>query len=571
VRSWPVVFVLCGCLLGGVTPFAQDIPSDEFIWDSGPYYPESNVMFRANNTLIEVPTVVRDQSDRPVAGLTKDDFQLFDNGKPQTINSFSVLSGSAITWTDRALPAASSPDAAPVEPRYVALFLDDVNTPGLIQDAYANLTFARDSAEKFIGEGLDPGERIGIFTASRDLTVDFTDDAGKLLDALKKLRLKSRQDDQIAGACPVLDAYQAWAIVHIGEMTQEWDSAWRTAYDYCPEIIHLPRQIRPEAAKNLARRVAEEKTMIADVWEGNTLSSLGSVIRHLGEMPGRRMLVLASGGFLTRSFRQRQQRIIDAATSSRVIINSLNTTGLPVAPAPWTVKATHFTYMNATRGGVSNPNNDAMADMAWATGGLFYHNNNDLATGFHELAKAPVSYVLGFSPENLKSDGSLHRLKVKLVEGEHRSVDARPSYSAPGGDPTKADNKSDKLNRSVTGTDDLTEIPIVFTENASEPGSLKVAVHVDAAKLPYKKMASRHTERLIFVTALFDESDRFLSGVEGVMQLQLKDETIQKVSAHGFDAHFSISAPKGRYRVRQVVQEIEGGRVASLNRAVEIR
>jgi hypothetical protein len=117
----------------------------------------------------------------------------------------------------------------------------------------------------------------------------------------------------------------------------------------------------------------------------------------------------------------------------------------------------------------------------------------------------------------------------------------------------------------------LAEIPIVLTANASDPGSLKVAVHVDAAKLPYKNISGRHTERLVFVTALFDESNRFLSGVEGVMQLQLKDETLQKVSAHGFDARFSISAAAGQYRVRQVVQEIEGGRVASVNRAVEIR
>jgi hypothetical protein len=310
--------------------------------------------------------------------------------------------------------------------------------------------------------------------------------------------------------------------------------------------------------------------MIADAWEGNTLAALGSVVRHLGEMPGRRMVVLTSGGFITRSFRQRQQRIIEAATSSKVIINSLNTTGLPFGPTGRD-KVLHFTAMNATQGGVGNPNNDAMADMAFGTGGLFYHNSNDLTTGFHELAKAPTSYVLGFSPENLKSDGSFHHLKVKLVEGEHRSVDARPGYYAPGGDPSKADSKSDKLNRSVTGADDQAEIPIVLTANAGVPGSLKVDVHVEAAKLPYKKMAGRHTERLIFVTALYDDSNRFLSAVEGVMQLQLKDETLPKVSAHGFDAHLSISAPKGQYRVRQVVQEIEGGHVASVNRPVEIR
>ena len=563
MRGWLVVFVLCGCLLAGVTPLARDIPSDEFIWDSGPYFPESNVMFRANNTLVEVPTVVRDRSERPVAGLTKEDFQLFDDGRPQTITSFSVLSGTPANPTDaaRATPGLSS--TAPVEPRYVALFLDDVNTPGLYQDAHANLAFAREAAEKFIRQGLDPGEHIGLFTVSGDLTVDFTDDADKLLAAVAKLRLKSRHDDQAAGACPVLEAYQAWAIHHYGELTAEFESALRVAR-------RCPGAGDPWAAKALVRRVAEEKTMIADIWEGNTLSALGSVIHRLGEMPGRRMLVLASSGFVTLSFRQRQQRVIDAATSSKVIINSLNTTGLPVN-AFLRNRAFRFTAMNAEQGGVGNPNNSAMADIAFATGGLFYHNNNDLATGFHELAKAPVSYVLGYSPENLKSDGNYHHLKVKLVEGAHRSVDARPGYYAPGGDPSKADNKADKLNRSVTSTDDLAELPIVLTANASEPGSLKVVVHVDAASLPYKSIGGRHTERLVFVTALFDQSNRFLSAVEGVMQLQLKDETMQKVSAHGFDANLSISAPKGQYRVRQVVQEIEAGRVASLNREVEIR
>jgi len=563
MRRWLLVLALCGCLLAGVTPLAQDIPSDEFIWDSGPYFPESNVMFRANNTLIEAPTVVRDRSDRPVAGMTKDDFQLFDNGKPQTITSFTVLSGTAAEVRTGKAPAAPGSNAAPpVEPRYVALFLDDVNTPGLYQDAYANLTFARDAAEKFIGMGIDPGERIGIFTVSGDLTVDFTDDAGKLLEALKKLRLKSRWEDQSPNSCPKLESYEAWAVVHIGHQTREWESALKTAQQ-CGVM-------KPGDAAILAERAAEEKTMIADIGEGNTLSALGSVIRHLGEMPGRRMLVLASSGFVTQSFRQRQQRVIDAATSSRVIINSLNTTGLPYGPTK-VDKVEHFSAMNAARGGVSNPNNDAMADMAYATGGLFYHNNNDLATGFHELAKAPVSYVLGFSPENLKSDGNYHRLKVKLVEAEHRSVDARPGYYAPGGDPSAAEDKSDKLNRSVTGTDDRAEIPIVLTANASESGVLKVAVHVDAAKLPYKHMSGRHIQRLVFVTALFDESDRFLSAVEGVMQLQLKDDTLAKVSAHGFDAKLSISAPPGKYRVRQVVQEIEGGHVASLSRPVTVR
>jgi len=38
-----------------------------------------------------VPVVVRDAQGRRVGGLTKDDFQVFDNGEPQTIAGFSIV------------------------------------------------------------------------------------------------------------------------------------------------------------------------------------------------------------------------------------------------------------------------------------------------------------------------------------------------------------------------------------------------------------------------------------------------------------------------------------------------
>ena len=122
-----------------------------------------------------------------VGNLKKEDFLLFDNGKPQTISSFSILAG-----------AASS--TAPVEatpPLYVALFFDDVNS------GIANLHFARDGAIKFIRMGLDPGERLGIFTASGTVSLDFTDDIQKLLDT----------------ACEVEQCFRADATTGAGSMS----------------------------------------------------------------------------------------------------------------------------------------------------------------------------------------------------------------------------------------------------------------------------------------------------------------------------------------------------------------
>src|SRR5580658_8525162 len=46
--------------------------------------------FSTGVNLVLVPVVVRDAQGRAIGTLQKEDFQLFDNGKPQPINKFSV-------------------------------------------------------------------------------------------------------------------------------------------------------------------------------------------------------------------------------------------------------------------------------------------------------------------------------------------------------------------------------------------------------------------------------------------------------------------------------------------------
>jgi VWFA-related protein len=72
---------------------------------------------------------------------------------------------------------------------------------------------------------------------------------------------------------------------------------------------------------------------------------------------------------------------------------------------------------------------DVMANLAYSTGGTFFHNNNDMDEGFRRTADAPeYIYVLGFSPPKL--DGRFHKLKVKLNNGAKLTVQAREGYYA---------------------------------------------------------------------------------------------------------------------------------------------
>jgi hypothetical protein len=56
-----------------------------------------------------VPVVVLDAQGHAVGNLTKDDFQVFDNGKPQMITGFTIIKRA--TETSAAISSAPSPDA----------------------------------------------------------------------------------------------------------------------------------------------------------------------------------------------------------------------------------------------------------------------------------------------------------------------------------------------------------------------------------------------------------------------------------------------------------------------------
>ena len=72
-----------------------------------------------------------------------------------------------------------------------------------------------------------------------------------------------------------------------------------------------------------------------------------------------------------------------------------------------------------------------MSELAYGTGGAFFHNSNDLAAGFKSLTDAPeLIYVLELSLDGVKPDGAYHRVNVK-VDREGLQIQARQGYSAP--------------------------------------------------------------------------------------------------------------------------------------------
>jgi VWFA-related protein len=551
---------------------SQGISEDEIRWGSRLYVPPSANAIRVQTNVVQVPVVVRDSKGKAVAGLRQSDFQLFDDGHPVQIASFAVENSRTapdhVAQTPKVVDA-SVPEAPALAPmntpppplRYIALFFDDTSM------RMFDVAMARKAAESFVATSLKPGDRIGIFTTSTKVSLDFTDNVPKLLETLGRLATHQRTADGNS-LCP-MNPYQAYQITQFYDVHSD-------ALDLALNEPHCG-----DVHDNINR--AQNMIALAEQFAQDTLGIISDVIRYLGRMPGNRMLVLASSGFLTQTLAEKQDKVIDEALNANVIINSLDAKGL-VADIPnqdeegrpiglkdkW--QALYDQFKSANR----EVQNDPLAILAEGTGGHFYHNRNDLDVGLKEMAAAPeVSYVLTFSPTTLKRNGAAHTLKVKLTDLRDVNITARRGYLAPSPTLTDSEKKKLRLDSAVITTDIqsvlLAQVKTNVETSATGEPILKVGIHVEANKLPYQTEGDRKVERLIFITALFDDHDRFLTGVQGVMDLRLKPETMTTISNQGLDANLSVQSPPGNYRLRQVVQEVGNGRIATINRNIQIQ
>src|SRR5215831_9954249 len=57
--------------------------------NTGPHFPANIDLIRSNVELVTVPVTITDAMNRPVTGLDRDNFQLFENKRPQEIKNFS--------------------------------------------------------------------------------------------------------------------------------------------------------------------------------------------------------------------------------------------------------------------------------------------------------------------------------------------------------------------------------------------------------------------------------------------------------------------------------------------------
>jgi VWFA-related protein len=374
-------------------------------------------IFKVSVKLVPVSVVVRDPKGQAVGNLGKNNFLLFDERKPQPISSFSVEKGEREQEpSEQTSPAASaasadrgSRPAAAKNENNVAYVFDDLQT------TFEDLSHVITAAEQHLS-ALRPEDRAAVFTTSGQVGLDFTLDRQKLQAVLRMLKPHSR----VTSECPPLTYYMADLIVNQGDAgvsALAVDETMRCA------------SVTAAAAKGIATAKALEVVNIGRVESERTLQVLGSAIARTAAMPGRRSIVLVSAGFLTVApdAQDREMSLVDQAVRAGIVFNTLDVQGVPTSG----ISASNSQDLGRALldRDEASARSEVLADLAYGTGGMFFHNNNDLREGFRQTADVPAYiYLLGFSPQKL--DGKFHKLKVKVNGADKMTVQARTGYYA---------------------------------------------------------------------------------------------------------------------------------------------
>jgi VWFA-related protein len=531
--------------------------------------------FRVNTRLVEVDVVVRSKAGA-VTGLTKEDFRILDNGKPQSIATFSVRSNSNTKGVANNVVASAKPLPAGVISNRVSrsgeepvaatvILLDRLNTEVADQSYFAKEML------KYI-KTMQPGEHVAIYTLLKSLRIlqDFTDDPQRLLLAASQSH--AQQSVSLAGSDEselktAVSSMTNWAIQAPG-ITQAAQNAENAQ-------MSLMAELGQNAVTEMEDAEKKNRALL-------TSRALEDISRHLRGLPGRKKLVWVSGGFPIGTlevnsrhydeFGEEVSQAVHALNNANVAVYAIDPRGLvaygtnPVTPIKNTQTGQNMfsQVQQPDPVGLNAPNIAGMNLFASGTGGRAIYGTNDLVGALKTVMEDDeVVYTTGFYPTDQKMDGSYHSLSVK-VDRKGVEVHHRQGYLA---DDTKIFTplqRREAMTDAIQNPLDSTELGLraSIAEVSGRPGVHRLAVTLGVNELHLEHVKNRWVGDIDFGTH-FSQSADFKGSYETI-HLSFTEDRLRQTLQNGFVLRRDVDFGGRSGELRVVIQDRSTGSIGSV-------
>jgi VWFA-related protein len=507
-------------------------------------------VFRSGAELVLVNVVVRDKNGNVVRGLTRDDFTITEDDKPQTISTFDFeqLDGPAPADIEPASatqvpilpekPVAVSPGAAPPAPapkidmrgrRLIVLFFD------LSSMQPEELERAVKAAHDYVDQKLAPADLIAVASFSTSLTVnqDFTADREELSAAIDAFGGNNASGFDNGGTGDTED-------------TPDTGGAF-TADDTEFNIFNTDRRL--DALQTLADSLAAIQQKKSVVYFSSGMSQQGT------------------------DNQVQLRRTVDRANRANMSIYAADMRGLQ-AQVPGGDATTASRRGTSSFSGASVRNQfdstaasqDTLTTMAEDTGGRAFFDSNTFGQVFDRVVRdTSAYYVLGYSSTNASRDGRFRRIRVKLRRTDVK-LEYRSGYYASRdfAHSTKDDREQqllDQLASDLSATDLAAYVSASYFRLSDNRYYVPISIVVPGYQIPVTKASDKNHATLDVLGLVRDQQGRPIGRVRDTVRLStdpaddLRKKTVQYETG--------LEMPPGKYHVKFVVRENADGTYGS--------
>jgi VWFA-related protein len=494
------------------------------------------VMINANAT---------DKEGNPVTDLTVGDFKIYDNDVPQNITTFAMESFGPpeveMPEKDASNAKSTTQEYKNAQPRMISLVIDDLTMESV-------LDFPRvvDAIKNFVKTNMGPMDQVSIVSGSRIVQYPFTNDKKRLLEQLETVPNRLNKSTNFYYASDVGD--------------EAFSSAFKDSYsnymsDFKARDI-IAKRCPPDLRYLRALRIKEEGAFRTQ----DLLYTLRQNIRVLKHFEGNRLIVLFSDGFPAE---QREaeaytlQEVLDMAVREGIIMNAVSTRSIYVKGK---------SADNKKVLGVCAPDTEAddefdriiqhasLTRMAEETGGQFFADNRIYDHIKAIASRRSSNYILTYNMPSDKPSEDYHKIKLEIARpGVHLSY--RKGYYSPKEDPSFDNNKKEDILAAINHPMNLNEIPVKLSYNyAQQEGSnygISFIINADIRNIKFMQEGDRRINQVSFVVAVFDEADRYVRGLERLVEFRLQESSYKDLYQHGLISKFEFRLPMADTALRR--------------------
>ncbi len=443
----------------------------------------------------------------------------------------------------------------------------------------------RRALKRFVDEQMEDGDMVAIVRTSAGVGAlqQFTTDRRILNAAIEKVRWYPMGRGGISAFAPITPTLLQQA---------------RAAGDSQPDENGLQAVTDADLAAEKAFNAGLEDFRSSTFATG-TLGALRFIVEGMGELPGRKSVVLFSDGFRLMSTNQQDlagggsvaefmRRLVDIANRASVVFYTIDPRGLVVtgftaADDIVDTSAAGMNQMLAERSDELFETQAGLRTLAKETGGFAVVNSNDIIGGVRRVLEDQSYYLLAYEPVDETFDAAklrYNRIEIRVNRTDavvrHRSGFFNVTSEKVANAPSPSLTPQQRIGRALMSPFAVNEIELnlnaLYANDVTHGNYLRALLHINGKDLLFTKEADGNwMTRVGIVAANMDANGQIVEENGKSYTITLPEGLYNKVYAEGLIYQLALPVKKpGAYQMRVAIVDERTGKVGAASQFLQI-